>query len=1164
MSNFVNRHPAARPNLEPTAGGRGVGRGRVRLALAAYAALLVLALVPAARAQSFSLPFSRDVGPNPNAAAAADFDGDGVTDLAVALTQGAAVNVLLGKGDGTFASSTAYNTDSNPEGVAAGDFNKDGKLDVVVGNFFGGPLNAGSVSVLLGKGDGTFHPAVNYDAGSPHRLTAADLNADGRLDLVTASWLTDKVTVLLGKGDGTFNAATGYAVGREPRGASVADFDEDGKPDLAVVSFFGADVSLLRGNGDGTFQPAVSYALPQGSNGIGIDAGDINDDGNEDVVVSAPGAGVAVLLGKGDATFHAAVGYGAGSVASGPQIADFNGDAKPDVAVVTDYFAAKLSVLRGNGDGTLQAPLRFPTQNNPFGLVAADFNSDGKPDLATTNNGIGRINVLLNSPSLMGANVNMTATVATSDILVGTFTDFDATKTAASFTAAVEWGDGTAPSAGTVSAHDRGGFLVTGSHLYAAAGSYTLTVRIADDAGNFASATGTATVDNNVPPSVQFDAASHAAAEGGASVVLTVTRTLNAGPAVSVNYATANGTATAGSDYTAASGTLNFAAGEVSKTITMSILDDAAVEGAETFHVTLSSPTGGALLGPASTTTVTISDNDTCSYQLSATSRNSPAAGESVTVNVTAPVGCAWTAASNSGFVAVTDGATGSGNGSVTFSVAANNSTAPRAGTLTVAGQTFNVAQAGVVCSYSVSPEGLPEFTAEGGAGSFQMIAPQGCAWNASSLAPWITITSGASGTGNGTVAFTVAPNPGPARSGQVLRTDDSFFVVAQAAGGSAFGYGEPANFQPGEGANRAQITVVRTGDLSRPASVTFQTVDDPEAVPCATVNGKSYARCDYATTVETLTWAAGDSQPKTVSIPLIDDSRVEGAETFQVRLSDPQGGILFGSGVATLAVQDNDATEGANPINGSPFFVRMQYLDFLSREPEAGEPWTGVLARCPDVNNRDGNSPSAGCDRIKVSQSFFESPELQLKALYSYLFYRVAFGRRPDYAEIIPDMRGLAGATPEEVFQRRAAYAVAIARRPEFTGLYSQMTNQQYVDALLGRHSLAQITTENPQDFEGTSQVTLTRQQLLDALNSNTLTRAQVLRAVVQSNQVDAAEYHGAFVSMQYYGYLRRTPEQSGYDAWLRVIKQDPNNVRQMVDGFLNSQEYRLRFGQP
>ena len=115
----------------------------------------------------------------------------------------------------------------------------------------------------------------------------------------------------------------------------------------------------------------------------------------------------------------------------------------------------------------------------------------------------------------------------------------------------------------------------------------------------------------------------------------------------------------------------------------------------------------------------------------------------------------------------------------------------------------------------------------------------------------------------------------------------------------------------------------------------------------------------------------------------------------------------------------------------------------------------------------------------------------------------------------------------------------------------------------LLGRYQLQQITTEDPQNFEGETQVTLTAQQLVDALNSNTLTRAQVLRAVVQSGEADGAEYQSAFVAMQYYGYLRRAPEDEGYQAWLRVIRQDPNNVRIMINGFINSQEYRRRFGQ-
>jgi hypothetical protein len=356
-------------------------------------------------------------------------------------------------------------------------------------------------------------------------------------------------------------------------------------------------------------------------------------------------------------------------------------------------------------------------------------------------------------------------------------------------------------------------------------------------------------------------------------------------------------------------------------------------------------------------------------------------------------------------------------------------------------------------------------------------------------------------------------------------------------------------------------VTITRTGDKTGTSTVEYLTLDDPAAVPCATAGGTAYARCDYATMFDTVTFAPGEAR-QVISVPLIDDAHVEGNETLRLQLRNVTGATPLGAiSIATLTITDDDQAGAANPISTTNFFVRMQYLDFLSREPEAGEPWSGVLDRCPNVNN------DSSCDRILVSQSFFGSPEFRLKGFFVYNFYQVALKRLPEYAEIIQDMRSVSGATPELVYAKRAALAINFTERPEFKGLYGAMSAQQYVDALLERYRVQQITTADPISPEGREKLTLTRAALVERLTgqgTQALTRAQVLRAIVESDEVAAAEFNRAFVAMQYYGYLRRMPEEAGYNAWLRVINDDPGNVRIMVNGFMNSPEYRLRFGRP
>jgi Calx-beta domain len=382
-------------------------------------------------------------------------------------------------------------------------------------------------------------------------------------------------------------------------------------------------------------------------------------------------------------------------------------------------------------------------------------------------------------------------------------------------------------------------------------------------------------------------------------------------------------------------------------------------------------------------------------------------------------------------------------------------------------------------------------------------------------------------------------------------------------------------SYMVGEGDGHVTITVTRTGDTSGPGTVDYRTLDtDTFTVGCAdTVNnlGSAYSRCDFATVVGTLSWAAGDGSSKSFDVPIIDDSYHEGNETFNVILSNPTGGTLGSTSTATITIVDNDTVDGPNPIlqtdnAGIAFLVRQHYLDFLGREPEAREPWSAILRGCPDQFNVDPNSPSAACDRITVSGAFFGSPEFKDKGFYVVDFYRVAFGRLPQYSEFVTDLASLVGTTAQEVFARRAAFANNFAQRPEFADI-AALPNSNYVTTLMAgtngqNYNLTAITTLDPANPDGATKVTLTTNDLINRLNANTLTKAQVLRAIVQSDEIVNIEAISTFVASQYYGYLRRTPEPAGFNAWANYLTTHPTDFRTMVNGFLNSMEYRLRSG--
>lgn len=309
-----------------------------------------------------------------------------------------------------FAPAVTYSSGGyNASSVAVADVNGDGKLDLLVANVISNStLNAGGVGVLLGNGDGTFQPAVIYGSGLfATSIAVADVNGDGKLDLLVVSTSPSSVYVLLGNGDGTFQAPVAYGTGGyNAISVAVADVNGDGRLDLVVAnqcvsSTNCADgtVGVLLGNGDGTFQTAVTY----GSGGWGaysVAAADVNGDGKPDLLVanqcvsstSCANGTVGVLMGNGDGTFRTVVTYGTGGYAStSVAVADVNGDGKPDL-VVANSTPGIIGILLGNGDGTFQKAVPYSSAGVATSVAVADVNGDGKPDLVVANECVGNCN----------------------------------------------------------------------------------------------------------------------------------------------------------------------------------------------------------------------------------------------------------------------------------------------------------------------------------------------------------------------------------------------------------------------------------------------------------------------------------------------------------------------------------------------------------------------------------------------------------------------------------------------------------------------------------------------------------------------------------------------------------------------------------------------------
>jgi hypothetical protein len=330
-------------------------------------------------------------------------------------TRTTVVVIYPGNGDGTF--KTGVITGGIPpslRSIAVGDFNSDGRLDIAAASdcLSSQDCTSGSLTILLGNGDGTFSPSAPVPLGGivsqANTITVGDFNADGKLDIAVGvacyniplnGCSVGAISIFLGNGDGTFSAPTAYTtVGNGALFPAVADFNRDGKLDIVAGSPYApndnahSSLTILLGNGDGTFtqqlfQGQPAEALPfYGLSAVA--AVDLNSDSKPDLAITNGASSIQVMTGNGDGTFQAPVNYSTNlgnSLTNGAAISvvDLNGDGKPDLVVsgaLTSFNGVQ--VFLNDGVGNLIPRASYTAGGWLYALIdVGDFNRDGKTDL---------------------------------------------------------------------------------------------------------------------------------------------------------------------------------------------------------------------------------------------------------------------------------------------------------------------------------------------------------------------------------------------------------------------------------------------------------------------------------------------------------------------------------------------------------------------------------------------------------------------------------------------------------------------------------------------------------------------------------------------------------------------------------------------------------------
>lgn len=351
------------------------------------------------------------------------------------------------------------------------------------------------------------------------------------------------------------------------------------------------------------------------------------------------------------------------------------------------------------------------------------------------------------------------------------------------------------------------------------------------------------------------------------------------------------------------------------------------------------------------------------------------------------------------------------------------------------------------------------------------------------------------------------------------------------------------STFSVSESEPSTTVTVTRMGNATAAAAVDY-----------ASSNGTASGRSDYTTASGSLRFDPGQSS-QTFKVLVTNDVYTEANETVNLSLSNATGGTVLGNATATLTIDDDDAgTPNSNPADLSPFFVRQHYSDFLDRTPDQ----PGLDYWSQQINQCGADQTCVRQQRINVSTAFFVENEFQQSGGYLYRVYKAAFGSLPGaanranltYVQFMSDRGQVPGGA--QLDQSKTDFANTFVQRPMFLASYpNSMTAAQFVDALNGN--------------TGNSQTQSERNALVNGLIGGTETRGSVLRKIADNQAFIDGEYRASFVLTSYFGYLRRDPDQGGYDFWLGQVNRfpirDAGAEHAMVCSFITANEYQQRF---